>query len=238
DCPAIGIDTYLRGRANHSWMVQQKDLGTWKYLKQKNILSQPEEIPVLDQMSFRGKHWKLDVIEFTDNSDSHNTFVKRHSETAYAENVYTGNLLFFGNMEDDLGLFYLKESPLAPSQLAYPGADFIVGFGAVKSIGIGVTASDLLDDEWIKTYSIVFGVSGNDELSQLTALHSYHKGKTPQDDMITMNTWGDRGPLTRLTEDFCFQQIDACAQLGISHFQLDWGWQETSDYTNKEGVPV
>lgn len=242
DCPAIAIDTYLRGRANHSWIVQEKDLGVWKYLPQRNILTQQDEIPVLDQMSLRGIHWKLDLIEFTDNSDSHNTFVKHHSETAYADNVYTGNILFFGNMESDLGLFYLKESPLAPSQLAYPGADFIVKFGEVKSIGIGVISSDLQESEWIKTYSIVFGVSANDELSQLKALHSYHQSKrnreASKEEMITMNTWGDRGSLARLTEDFCFSQIDACAKLGISHFQLDWGWQETSGYTDKDGLPV
>ena len=240
DCPAIAIDTYLRGKANNSWIVQEKDLGVWKYLKQKNILSQPDEIPVLDRVSFHGKHWKLDLIEFADNSDSHNTFVKRHSETAYNENVYKGNLLFFGNMENDLGLFYLKESPLAPSQTAYPGADFIVKFGEVKSIGIGLVASDLQGDEWIKTYGIVFGVSANDELSQLKALHKYHKSKRRQEasreEMITMNTWGDRGASERLTEDFCFRQIDACAKWGISHFQLDWGWQESDEWIPKRSL--
>lgn len=238
DCPAIGIDTYLRGKANNSWIVQQKDLGIWKYLEEKNILSQPEEIPVLDQMHFAGKHWRLDVVEFTDNSDSHNTFVKSHSETAYSENVYKGNLLFLKNMADERGLFYLKESPLAPSQMAYPGADFIVRFGEVKAIGTGITASDIQTNEWLKIYSIVFGVYANDELSSLKALHTYQKYKAPTEDMIMMNTWGDRGSLERLTEDFCFKQIEACAKLGVSHFQLDWGWQETSDYTDKEGATV
>ncbi len=240
DCPAIAIDTYLRGKANNSWIVQEKDLGVWKYLKQKNILSQLDEIPVLDQVSFYGKHWKLDFVDFTDNSDSHNTFVKKHSETAYNENIYKGNIVFFGNMENDLGLFYLKESPLAPSQIAYPGADFIVKFGEVKSIGIGLVASDLQSDEWIQTYGIVFGVSANDELSQLKALHNYHKSKRKQEaskeEMITMNTWGDRGSLERLTEDFCFRQIDACAKFGISHFQLDWGWQESDKWIPKRSL--
>ncbi|WP_080905362.1 alpha-galactosidase [Parabacteroides sp. Marseille-P3160] len=240
DCPAIAIDTYLKGKANNSWIVQDLDLGVWKYLKRKNILSQLDEIPVLDHISFKGKHWKLNLVNFTDNSDSNNTFVNSYSETAYLENVYKGNLLFLENMENDFGLFYLKESPLAPSQLAYPGADFIVKFGDVKPIGIGVVASDLQSDEWVRTYSVVLGVSANDELSQLKALQSYHKCRkyiaASKDEMITMNTWGDRGPLERLTEDFCFKQINACAKLGISHFQLDWGWQETSDYIGKDGL--
>lgn len=36
--------------------------------------------------------------------------------------------------------------------------------------------------------------------------------------------------LERLTEDSCLRQIDACARLGISHFQLDWGWQESDKW--------
>lgn len=239
DCPVIAIDTYLKGKAKNSWIVQDNDLGVWKYLKQKNILSQMSEIPLLDQLSLDGKHWKLNLIEFADNSDSHNTFVKPHTETSYHGNVYKGNILFFNSMSDESGLFYLKESPLASSQLAYPGADFIVNFGEVKPIGLGIVASDLQSDEWVKTYSIVLGVSANDEKSRLQALHGYYKNKRKQDsrreEMIVMNTWGDRGSLSRLTEDFCFKQIDACAELGISHFQLDWGWQETSSYVDKNG---
>ena len=42
-----------------------------------------------------------------------------------------------------------------------------------------------------------------------------------RDDMIVMNTWGDRGEISRITESFCLEQMKACANLGISHFQID-----------------
>lgn len=237
DCPAIGIDTYLKGKANGSWIVQDADLGVWRYLDFKGVLSQKDEIPLMDQISLPGRHWKLDAIEFHDNSDSYNTFVQPSSVISYHENIYKGNLLFFHNMENDKSLFYLKESPLEKSQLAYPKADFIAHFGHIKPIGLGLFASDIQPDEWVKAYSVVLGVSAGDEYSRLKALHSYLKGKRKvdpeRDEMIVMNTWGDRAELSRLTEEFCFRQMEACAQLGISHFQIDWGWQEGA---NKEGL--
>lgn len=242
DTPAIAVDTYLRGSAKNSWIIQDWDLGKWSYLPQRKILSQTEELLILDQLNLGGDHWKLDYVDFTDNTDSHNTLVKNHSETAYRENIYRGNIMFLGNIEDELGLFYLKESPVASSQLSYPGADFIVGQGKVKVIGAGVVASDIVGDEWTKTYSVLFGVSAADRYSQLKALHSYHKAKRKQDpaneEMILMNTWGDRGTGRSLTEQFCFEQIDACAALGVSHFQLDWGWQESRDYVDDQGREI
>ncbi len=230
DCPAIAIDTYLKGKSNGTWIVQDKDLGTSKYLYFRNILSQKNEIPLMDQISLSGKHWKLDLVEFFDNSDHYNTFVKPSSVISYHENIYKGNLMFFKNMENDKGLFYLKESPCERSQLAYPGADFIAQYGHIKPIGLGVFASDIQPDEWIQTYSIVLGVYAGDEINRMKALHCYQKMKRKtdpnRDDMIVMNTWGDRGDLTRLNESFCIRQMEACSKLGITHFQLDWGWQE------------
>jgi hypothetical protein len=229
-CPAIAMDTYLKGKANGTWIVQKKDLGVWKYLDFRNELSQQNEMPLLDQISLPGRHWKLDVIYFHDNSDSYNTFVAPSSFLSYHENVYKGNILFFRNTENDKGLFYLKEAPLEKSQLAYPGADFIARFGHIKPVGLGLVVTDVQEDEWVKTYSLVIGVSAGDENNRLKALHCYLKGKkkidSGRDEMVVMNTWGDRGDLSRLTEDFCIKQMEACAELGISHFQLDWGWQE------------
>lgn len=237
DCPAIGIDTYLKGKANGSWIVQKKDLGVWSYLDHGNVISQKDEIPLMDQISLPGKHWKLDVVEFHDNSDTYNTFVKPTGVISYHENIYKGNLLFFHNMENGKGLFYLKESPLERSQLAYPEADFIVQFGHVMPVGLGMFASDIQPGEWVKTYSVVLGVSSGDEYSRLKALHSYLKGKRKtdpaRDEMIVMNTWGDRGDLSRLTEEFCIRQMEACARLGITHFQLDWGWQEGNNHVGR-----
>ena len=40
-----------------------------------------------------------------------------------------------------------------------------------------------------------------------------------------MNTWGDRGQDTRISEAFALAELEAGSRLGITHLQLDDGWQ-------------
>ena len=44
--------------------------------------------------------------------------------------------------------------------------------------------------------------------------------------MILMNTWGDRNEDRRIGEKFALIELEAGARLGITHFQLDAGWQK------------
>jgi hypothetical protein len=72
-------------------------------------------------------------------------------------------------------------------------------------------------------------VTGPDELSRLLSLRDYQeriRRRLPgRDEMVLMNTWGDRGQDTRIGEGFVLKELEAGARLGISHFQLDDGWQ-------------
>ena len=40
-----------------------------------------------------------------------------------------------------------------------------------------------------------------------------------------LNTWGDRGQDGRIGHDFALAELDRAAEVGVSHFQLDDGWQ-------------
>ena len=42
--------------------------------------------------------------------------------------------------------------------------------------------------------------------------------------MIMLNTWGDRGQDTKISETFALAEVEEAARLGITHFQLDDGW--------------
>ncbi|MGV8090535.1 MAG: hypothetical protein AB2L24_01540 [Mangrovibacterium sp.] len=240
DCPAIACDLYLKGEAKGTWTIKRKDLAELGYIESRNILSQYNEIPIMDQIALTGKHWSVHTVEFLDMSDYNNTLVRPYKGLSYHENTYRGNLLFFENMESDKGLFFLKEAPCSGVQLAYPGADFAINFGQVKMIGLGLTAKDLSTDEWTKVYSFVTGIYAGGEVERLTALREYQKNIREQlpdrDEMIVMNTWGDRGSTSRLTEDFCKRQIEACAKMGITHFQLDYGWQDGHDQGTYQNV--
>ena len=46
-----------------------------------------------------------------------------------------------------------------------------------------------------------------------------------RDDMIMMNTWGDRSQDASIGEDFLGKEIDVCQKLHLTHFQIDDGWQ-------------
>jgi hypothetical protein len=43
--------------------------------------------------------------------------------------------------------------------------------------------------------------------------------------MIMMNTWGDVSRDTRVGEAFCISELNAASPYGITHFQIDDGWQ-------------
>jgi len=47
-----------------------------------------------------------------------------------------------------------------------------------------------------------------------------------RDRMILANTWGDRSKDSRMNETFILKEIEAASQIGITHLQLDDGWQQ------------
>jgi len=148
---------------------------------------------------------------------------------SYRKNSYRGNLLFAKNKENGKGIFFLKEAPTSNAQLAYPGSDFTCEFGHIQVIGSGVTENDLKENEWVKAYSSVIGVFGGSELNELTALRLYQKNirklLPERDEMIMINTWGDRSQDSKINEQFSFVEVEKAAELGITHFQIDDGWQ-------------
>jgi alpha-galactosidase len=130
-------------------------------------------------------------------------------------------------------LFILNEAPTS-IVLAYPGGDFLVNSGNIRLIGVGMQQSDLDLQEWKKAYGFVTGVYGGNEVNKLLALRDYQQRirihRPNRDEMIMMNTWGDRGQDTKVNEAFCLDELDAGARLGITHFQLDDGYQRGSRF--------
>jgi hypothetical protein len=92
-----------------------------------------------------------------------------------------------------------------------------------------VSAADLSPDHWTRAYGVVTGVTGDGELGRLQALRSYQERirlhEPKRDEMVLMNTWGDRSQDRRLSEAFALEELTAGHRLGISHLQLDDGWQ-------------
>lgn len=183
----------------------------------------------LDQLNFQGRHWRMKAVEFRDVTDENNDLVFEKDVISYKNQKLAGNLLFVSDAIGGEGYFFLKESPCNGMQIGYPGFDFDVTYGHVQVKGAGFCPEDICSDFWTRCYSCVTGVSGTTELSALTALRKYRKAQRThlpeRDEMIMMNTWGDRSQDVKVTEAFCLNELELGARLGITHFQIDDGWQ-------------
>ncbi len=229
NCPAIACDTYLKGSTTEVWTGARENQADMKNVESVQDMAVKVLTPAVDQLHLPGKHWQVDAIEFFDVTDRNNTLVQPVSALSYHKNQYRGNLLFAHNTEIEKGIFFLKEAPCSSVQLAYPGSDFVAEFGNFMVTGMGVAPQDLKADEWTKTYSCVLGVYEGCELNRLTALRNYQKQVRTlvpgRDEMVMMNTWGDRSQDKKVNEAFCLKELEKAAQLGVSHFQIDDGWQ-------------
>lgn len=229
DTPAIACDTYLRGSAG-----PLAGGGTENPADRKNIESTEDmraagSAAVLDRFCPGGFHWRTRIVEFQDVTDWNNNLVFETDIIPYRKSNYRGNLLFACDAQNDKGFFFLKEAPCSAVQPAYIGYDFTTEFGQFTVAGPGLTERDLRPDAWMRTYGCVLGVCSGGELDRLTALRSYQKKLRKllpgRDEMVMMNTWGDRSQDAKVNEEFCLREVRRAARLGMTHFQIDDGWQ-------------
>ncbi|WP_255157871.1 alpha-galactosidase [Siphonobacter sp. BAB-5385] len=230
DCPAIACDYYLKG---HLPFAEQR--GEANAYDLRNIESQAAQqagqaqAAFMDRLTLPSLHVQAKAVEFFDATDQNNTLVQEYPRLAYRQEVrLRGNLLFFQEVGQPTGWFFLKEAPVSGVQLAYPGFDFTLKTNEVKVAGLGIAPQDLRPDIWVRGYSVVLGLSDGTETGALLALRSYQRQlrQSPADEMILLNTWGDRGQDKNINESFVREELKRAARLGITHFQLDDGWQQ------------
>jgi len=231
-CPAIACDYYVKGESTGIWAPPQKGIGDLMNIETKAAEADGKvEAVIMDRLALPGRHWRVNAVQFYDITDRTNTLTQEVSELAFIrESTIKGNLLFATDELNGHGVFMLKESPSYAVQLAYPGFDFSVKIGEIAVAGIGIYSSDLKANEWTRCYGVVSGVSSGGTLGKLKALRTYQQNirihQPGRDDMIMLNTWGDRSRDKRMGEEFALNEIKDAQRLGITHFQLDDGWQE------------
>ncbi len=231
NCPAIACDNYAGGLAS------VKDEGLANSADNKNIEStdvikrqKESKSRHLETFSPGGMHWQVKTVEFFDVTDWNNNLVEERTFIPYRRAGYKGNLLFARDAVDGNGFFFLKEAPCSAVQLGSPEADFICESGKFTVAGIGASEGGADEDGMVRLYSCVTGVFGEGGLSPLLALRNYQKHirehHADRDEMVMMNTWGDRSQDSKVNESFCIAELEKAARLGITHFQIDDGWQE------------
>ncbi len=212
DCPAIACDYYLRGRSDESWRTG------------------PVEPAIVERLATARRHLRATAVQFFDVTDRRNNLVQTRSVFPYRDDRLAGNLLLVESLLDDARLFILKEAPCSDVQLVWPGYDFLCKEGEIQVVGIGIEPEDLDPRDWKHCYGVVTGLATGGEYELLSALRAYQGNlriaQPGRDHMIMLNTWGDRSQDTKLCEEFALAEIEAGARLGVTHFQLDDGWQK------------
>jgi hypothetical protein len=229
DAPAIACDTRLRGKSGDISEGMAGNAADRKNIEFTEDMRSGMGAARLDRLSFDGFHWHTRIVEFADVTDWNNNLVFETDIIPYRKNNYRGNLLFARDGETDSGFFFLKEAPSSAVQLAYNDYDFTTEFGSFTVAGLGMTGQDILPGEWRRAYGCVTGVYTGGEYEALTALRSYQKNLRRllpgRDEMVMMNTWGDRSQDSKVNERFSLLEVERAAALGITHFQIDDGWQ-------------
>lgn len=229
DTPAIACDIFLRGK-----MEPLAKVGNTNNADRKNIESTADmatqlKTPTLDRLQLLGNHWQTKVVEFFDYTDWNDNLVCERRFIPYRRTGYRGNLLFAKDELSGQGFFFLKEAPSSSTQLHYTGSDFITDFNDFMVVSPGFSHTDITPGKWTRIYGCVTGLWNDEELSALMALRSYQKqirkASSLRDEMIMLNTWGDRSQDAKIDEAFCLAELDRANRLGITVFQLDDGWQ-------------
>ncbi|MFA5329449.1 MAG: alpha-galactosidase [Prolixibacteraceae bacterium] len=228
-CASIACDLYYRGVSNSVWIQSGTNLADMVNIEKLNPGAAVNNVPVIEKLELPDKHWKLEAVEFADITDRNNTLVFPVNALSYRTNFFKGNILFASNNVSEDGVYILKEAPTSNVQLDYSGSDFIAQFGTLRMIGAGISPSDLTSLEWRRGYGFVTGVYSGNENNKYLALREYQKKirihKAGRDEMIMANTWGDRSQDSRVKESFALAELESGAKLGVTHLQLDDGWQ-------------
>lgn len=232
-CSAIACDLYLKGTAKaESWIGKSVDQGMLSNIENKKAEKQGVRcLPILDRISFQKMHVKFTNVSFFDITDRRNNLVQETSGLAYRNDLeLQGQLLLLEDVLSGNQVFMLKESPCHDVELSSAGCSFKLSRTHAEMIGIGVEPRELSEQEWTRCYGSVFGVAASGTFALRNALRQYQNqlrvSKSGRDHMVMLNTWGDRGQDAKLGEAFALREIEAASRLGISHFQLDDGWQK------------
>jgi alpha-galactosidase len=225
---AIRSTYYFRGQPTASWTVQET-AGSLEMLEKPSLPA--DETPVtMGVIPLPGNHWRIRTVHFMDATDHHNNLVQEQEHLAFRKPLRAAaNLLFARNLLSGQTIGILKEAPGGFSQQAYPGFDFQFSQQAVQVSGLGLAPEHVSAEGWTESYSYVVLLAGSEEAAALKTLRQYQKATriyTPaRDAMRVVNTWGDRSQDSRMNEKFITAEIRSAARLGLTHVQLDDGWQ-------------
>ncbi|MFC4779277.1 alpha-galactosidase [Paenibacillus sp. GCM10023252] len=195
----------------------------------------------VDYIPVRELHTAWHCIAMTDRTDTNNNLVSEERGLLYPNDrrKLRGNLLYLRSSLRSSGLLVVKESPPVEAQLGRQEADFEWRGRGLFVAGSGLSEEEYamlrmegssVDEEYISYYSTAVAVYDGSERGGLQVIGDYHllrrRFLPGRDCFIMSNTWGDRSRDSAVNERFILQELDIAAKLGITHVQIDDGWQQ------------
>ena len=231
---------FLKGVSKSTKWVEVIDEGNT--MIENKELSEEKYQTKISHLAFNTISWKFSAIGFNEATDYHDNPISKKSMVGYRKpRLVAANLLRADHAKEPTSFFILKEAPIQFSQQDYPGFDFLLKSDGISVHGLGVSPEDL-STEWTQGYGYAIGLSLKEDMDFHTNLLEYQKEIRPyrpsRDFMIMANTWGDRSKDSRMNAVFIKSELQKASELGITHLQLDDGWQQglSKNSASKAGV--
>lgn len=198
---------------------------------------------VIDRLTLPPGHWAFTATAFRAATDYHDWLVVDQPGELYRQPLaLTANVLTLTDRFGPGQVFVIKEAPVGADQIAFPGHDIVLQSGDVRIEGSGIDPATLSPDAWQEGHTVTVGVAPNGEAALMLARRDYMATRRTydhaRDGMILMNTWGDRNRDAAMSESFALAQLEAAQRMGLTHLQLDDGWQAglSKNSAAKEGA--
>ncbi len=232
--PSLPCQTSIKGKLSEQVRTLLIEQSARK--KDREMVEDPHKISAqsltlqIDQLNLPGHHWQLTSSAFTVATDYNDTLLTENSYLLFRKpKELSGNILTIENLQTKQRLFVVKSSPAQHDQLFYPGFDYRAKYDEITVHGAGINAETISEESWTKIYTTAIGVGGTSDKEVLLALRKHQMStrifEPKRDSMVLMNTWGDRSRDDRVNERFILKELELAKTLGITHYQIDDGWQ-------------
>ena len=228
DCE--GVEWRLKVKGNSNILFPEIEVSGDDLIENPNLLS--DNVPHYFYLPFSSPHFTTKIVSFKEATDHQSNLVNERTELPYRkQQYYRGNIFIANNNHTFNTHLIVKLSPLQETQSAYSGFDFSTSFAGAKVHSPGFeTVGDENGDEWKESYPLYVLLNAKNEHAALNTYKKFelskHRYLPEKDNTFIMNTWGDRNRDSRVNEQFILNELDAAYRLGITHFQIDDGWQQ------------
>ncbi|CAG7599570.1 hypothetical protein PAESOLCIP111_00321 [Paenibacillus solanacearum] len=197
--------------------------------------SKPKNAPpedYIDALAIDELHCSWEAVSLRDRTDTNNNIVSEARGLLYPNERQwlEGNVLKLRKTFGDSGLVWLKESPTRFGHMHYGEGDYRMMGKRLYMTGTGIGSEELQPHDELYAYGSVVGLYQGGDYGALALLHQYHQclreWKAERDGFVMSNTWGDRSRDGRVSEAFVLSELPVAAMLGMTHYQIDDGWQQ------------